>query len=446
MFRGLQGIKYPSIFIYILTCNIAVAPANPIASSGGFLNSSPQSQNWWRNGASLDLDFAQDRYYLNGTAYLGIANFITASGASFTRSSTATYYNNSGVITSAANDVPRIDYDPVTHAPKGILIEESSTNYANQSANISSWTKTAAITFTANATTAPDGSATATLVSADGTGLSYIGQGGLPSVANTVVTKSVYAKAGTTSRLFFEFYDGSYKNAAFDLSAKTATFAAGTASLIDVGNGWYRAVATYSYGASGLASQTIYVGTYGNGVGNLYLWGAQFEKKDFVTSYIPTTTSSVTRSADNFSIPSASWFSGSIGTFVSQGFAQKNSNQPFYGRLIGGDSSRCYGGYNGSFSNAGVWNTSTSNYLTGTVTASYSSNIKMALAWDDSAMTLSLAVSKNTINSNIAYTGTWATTTIYPAGSAYNPLNAPLTRITYFPARMPDGYLKDMTR
>ena len=42
----------------------------------------------------------------------------------FTRASTATYTDASGTIQTAAINAPRWDYDPVTHALRGLLIEE----------------------------------------------------------------------------------------------------------------------------------------------------------------------------------------------------------------------------------------------------------------------------------------------------------------------------------
>src|SRR5580765_5882879 len=55
----------------------------------------------------------------------------------FTRASTATYTDMSGTIQSVAVNAPRWDYDPVTLALRGLLIEEARTNLLLQSGDMS---------------------------------------------------------------------------------------------------------------------------------------------------------------------------------------------------------------------------------------------------------------------------------------------------------------------
>lgn len=65
-------------------------------------------------GPSLDLNFLR-----GGT----IDPRIT-----FTRASTATYFDVTGTLQTAVANAPRTDYDPTTHAIRGLLIEEARTN------------------------------------------------------------------------------------------------------------------------------------------------------------------------------------------------------------------------------------------------------------------------------------------------------------------------------
>lgn len=59
-----------------------------------------------------------------GLAQKNFSDIIT-----FTRASAATRFNHLGQLETVGNNVPRIDYDPVTKACRGLLIEEPRTNY-----------------------------------------------------------------------------------------------------------------------------------------------------------------------------------------------------------------------------------------------------------------------------------------------------------------------------
>ena len=80
----------------------------------------------------------------------------------FTRASSGTYFNSSGVLTTASTDTARFDYNPATLAAKGLLIEEARTNVfvRSQELDNASWTKFS-VAATADSIAAPDGTTTA---------------------------------------------------------------------------------------------------------------------------------------------------------------------------------------------------------------------------------------------------------------------------------------------
>ena len=91
----------------------------------------------------------------------------------FTRASGGGRFNSSGVYEWLGNDVPRLDYDPVTLQPLGILIEEQRTNLLLNSATLATQSRTVTaaahtLTFYGTGSVTLSGAATGTLV---GTGI-----------------------------------------------------------------------------------------------------------------------------------------------------------------------------------------------------------------------------------------------------------------------------------
>jgi hypothetical protein len=138
---------------------------------------------------------------------------------------------------------------------------------------------------------------------------------------------SCYLKAGERSWATL-YVSGANVGQYFNLSTGTvgSTFvgAPTSASIINVGNGWYRCAITFTsttssdgriYVAAGDANKTY----TGNGTSGIFIWGAQLEAGSFPTSYIPTVASTVTRAADIATIVApmfAPWYNQSAGTFV----------------------------------------------------------------------------------------------------------------------------------
>ena len=232
--------------------------------------------------------------------------------------------------TSTAYYGPRFDYDPVTLAPKGLLIEEQRTNlltYSEQFDN-AAWQKTNA-TVTANSTTAPDGTATADTAAATTAAATALLQQ-VAAVASTSAAYSIYIKRGSgdTDANKFLVRNVTTLTNLLEVSVNYATGAityvtgSSGASIVAVGNGWWRLTLTVTSGLTSGNTVNVYpCFTGGSETASefAYIWGAQLEAGAFATSYIPTVASTVTRSADvatmtgtNFS----SWYNQNEGTFV----------------------------------------------------------------------------------------------------------------------------------
>ena len=261
------------------------------------------------------------------------------SRVTFSRGTGATRVNQSGFIETVGNTTPRFDYDPVTLAPRGLLIEEARTNsitYSDDWSN-AAWSK-GGLTISANATASPDGTANADKLAED----TSVGTHGVTSAlvtkaaVATTYTYSIYVKAAERTAVQLRIADAaaSANRVICDANLATqtvttsvgGTFTNASATITNAANGWFRVTLTGTTSTeTGLfciaflanpAGTISYTGVTGSGA---YLYGAQLEAGAFATSYIPTVASTVTRSADvatmtgtNFS----SWYNQPAGTFV----------------------------------------------------------------------------------------------------------------------------------
>lgn len=266
-------------------------------------------------------------------------------GWTLARASAGTYWQAAGspdspVLATATSGTPRFDHDPLTGAARGLLLEPQRTNLITRSAELdhADWTKIGGMTVTANAAAAPDGSATADLVSA---GTSTFG-GVLrtnPAIAqNTTYTLSVFAKAGTHRYVGLRLPDNlgtanaGNQYTAFDLVAgawlvQPDIYVVARAEALP--GGWWRlsitgttpavAVSTLCDFALTEADGNINYAPGGSPTPALYLWGAQLEAGGFPTSYVATTSAAATRVADTLALDDASAWSGAEGTIGLQG-------------------------------------------------------------------------------------------------------------------------------
>jgi hypothetical protein len=228
----------------------------------------------------------------------------------FTRASTATRVNASGLIESVATGVPRLDYLGST-CPK-LLLEPQRSNVMTYSAAIDNadWTKRNA-TVTANAVNGPDGTLSADKLAEDSSTGQHDFYQYFAAAGGTTYTASFFAKAAERQYCTFVWSSAILPTGVqyFNLSNGTAvnTVSGNTIKVDNYGNGWYRfsitATATggsteaayFVYGNSSNGTTYSYAGTTGSGT---YFYGAQIEAGAYATSYMPTTTAAVTRLAD----------------------------------------------------------------------------------------------------------------------------------------------------
>jgi hypothetical protein len=133
-----------------------------------------------------------------------------------------------------------------------------------------------------------------------------------------VNTTTIFAKQGTSRYLGLGVnQNGSTGNnnvVVFDLQdgvIASNTYGV-TASIEDFGDGWYRLVHTFDYGTGGTyadicvhntGTSTYTINAFQtfdspSSPTTIYVWGLQMEVGSYATSYIPTTSASVTRNAD----------------------------------------------------------------------------------------------------------------------------------------------------
>ena len=372
----------------------------------------------------------------------------------FTRSTTGTYYNSSGVLTTAAINEARFDYNPSTLAPLGLLIEQSSTNtvlYSEDYTNIY-WTKNNT-TITPNATTAPNGTTTASLFTAPfaSTPLSSLTNNG--AIAAGTYTMSVYYKNDAASflNLFCSDAVSNYSAAWVNLSTNTVavanggTFSGASATVTASAYGFNRVTLTFTKPVTAQSSVVIgnlvaSSGSFTKLAGSIYLWGAQIEALAFPTSYIPTTSAQVTRAADTPPLPIDTWYNTSQGTWFAQVNMLSTAGTP---RIVGATPSSKAPILISSQA-AAMFDSTTTIASANTITANTTQ--KIATAWDGT--TGLVCLNGGTVATGSQSTGYADLSTIgigYNSTSSNNFINGRIAKITYYPTALTNAQLQALT-
>jgi hypothetical protein len=402
-------------------------------------------------------------------------------GITFTRADAttcATYFDKLGVMRTAAANVARFDYDPVTLKNLGLLVEESRTNYITYSEDFThaNWTK-ANVTALANSIVTPAGNTTSeTITGVSGATLKIIAPTSAISItAGTTYTASCYIKQNDARYVSFTFDDNATTNGVtttFDLlngtiSRAAVTYGTGanaTSSITSVGNGWYRITITGTAGTvSTLGRWALSIQSTGTTQFNnfdtttsFYVWGAQLEAGAFPTSYIPNlATGSTTRAADVATMTGTnftSWFNKNEGSIIVRGNVVYNSSVSAFPRLIAINDGtgqteciQCLCATAGNNSYWSVWDNSLSRgYTTGVTTTSGSFNT-IACSYDQTTLLGAADGTKGSIDSTLEGFPTMNQLGIGNlSGGAQT--NGHVSKFIYYADKLSEDQLRDITR
>jgi len=443
-------------------------------NSGGSPTITSVGNDWYRCSITTTLTVASAIYFLpmqtgtetrfaattgDGTSGLflwGAQLEQRSAVTAYTVTTTQPITNYIPVLLTAASGVPRFDHNPISQESLGFLIEQQSTNLVLQSQTFDSatWIKTdggAAVTVIPNTIIAPDGTLTGDkLDEAGGFTQSQVIRQSVTVANSTAHTFSFYAKAAERSFVYTQAQGANNFQVVFNLTAGTVGVSSGTftsATITPVGNNWYRCAVTATSTTTSVSwyiepQATNALGTH-LGVANngIFLWGAQVEATAFTTSYIATVASQVTRAADvatmtgtNFS----SWYSPGEGSFFASSTTSATGIRGVLG--VGEFANDYYLAYSGSdaiyvITTNGVAQTNLTRSKTDKLAIAYKTNDACFVS-GGGAVDTDTTVTLPTVTS-LRIGNFWGVPQYY--------LNGTIKKISYFPRRLSNAELQEMT-
>ena len=242
------------------------------------------------------------------------------------RNSAKYVLGSGGDIISYATDQPAFEFN-TDGSYKGLLVEPAATNICLQSEDINTTWSPADATPTQSTEETPDGDTTNKYIKlvddntgGGATGFVYVEQTITVSGGTKYTASAFLKKDGLNWARLQAANTGGVDNSPFQyfdlLNGVTGTGSAGiqAATIEAYPNDWYRCSITWTQGAGDTSFNFIINAADGDndvnvdldGTSSIFFWGAQVEAGPIATSYIPTTTASVTRNKDDITLGSAS--------------------------------------------------------------------------------------------------------------------------------------------
>lgn len=363
--------------------------------------------------------------------------------------------------TSTINSAPRFDHNPTTGESLGLLVEEARTNVIWPSADYSgaNWVRSN-IQISAATTTAPDGS---TCFGYEGSSASSLLKRLRNNFATTTVgtyTWSIYLKAGTENSCAITIQDGTGLNGASAtilLTNGTVTTAVSNAgvntgaaiSVQAASNGFYRVSLTSTFVAALTQIQSIItwdVNGASTTTGTLFPWAAQLEAGAFATSYISTTSATVTRAADVASITGtnfSSWYQGNTGTLFFEGINTAISTTAF--AVSDGSINNRLQMESGTNSRIARVVSGGTTQAANSIAYTYGTSQRFAISYATDSINFANAGTLGTEDTSATIpTVDQARIGANPTGA--NPLNSTIKRLVYWGQRLPNNVLQAITQ
>ena len=224
------------------------------------------------------------------------------------RASDGTYFDSSGVLQTASTDVERIDHKYIDGewVEAGLLLEGASTNLHLNSGDLTGNNSvTNEVSLSLQTVTNPiDGQTQVTRIT--DTAVSdahYIQSSTITADGSSDYTFSILAKAGTLSTCRLLITGGGVGTVQMIVDLSDGSILSGSGTVEDVANGWYKLSVTGTSTASSALGSRIYTTdgtnvTYTGSGEYIYVAYRQLEVGSQPTSYIATSGSTATRSAD----------------------------------------------------------------------------------------------------------------------------------------------------
>jgi hypothetical protein len=400
-----------------------------------------------------------DNKFTSASLDLNFQNMTTSgfdSRITFTRASSGTFFNGSGILQTASTNVPRLDHSPTTLQSLGLLIEEQRTNLLLQSGWAGAVAGSPGTAPTSWVLGTVSGSPTSALVSSI-----YGTTDSAQAVLFSGVTgdrlwyqQVINVTNGTTYvvTIFCETVTGTPGNV-LAVIAGTAT----RSIISDQGiNPSSKTRASITFTATGTGTVIIRtgIGAASGLIDNAtaQLSRPQVEAGAFPTSYIPTVASTVTRNADVASMTGtnfSSWYNATEGTVFTEYQVTAGINQ----RAFAVSDGTLNNVMNILVTNASGNGSSFVVTTAGSLVASVPSNLATQ---SETLYKVAGAYKVNDVNG--ARNGTVGTTdtsaaipvvdraNIGSGGAASQFLNGYIQRIAYYPVRLSNDQLQALTR